>query len=874
MYNRFRNLFLSLPVLFCLASCENKGGDPGNTEPTPTPNYNIPTFNEPAIMFHYKRADNNYANWDMWLWEVNHDGAAFAFNGNDEWGAIAAYPLSTWVDPIANGLGFIVRKGGDTWAEKDLGGGDLFINFLDFDKDDHDVYHVYLVQGSSNVYSDTNGTIKGRIEYSSISNNNTIVTYATIPVKHISIKEDDTEIFSKEFSVPIKRVEAKLTDGKTIDIVKKYEVTVTFENNESTSIVATKASLMAKPEFGEAYNYDGELGAIYSQDSTTFKLWSPLSKKVLLRVYNDGTPGSLGGSDTYQEYEMVKGEKGVFSFTVSGDLNGKYYTYVVTNDHYTNRETIDPYAKSCGVNGLRGMVVDFEQTNPEGWDQIDYLNIDRKALTVYETHIADQTSSSTWTGTEANRKKFAGMYESGTTYTEGGITVKTGFDHIKELGVNAVQLVPIFDQANDELNMSFNWGYNPLNYNCLEGGYSSNPKDGFARIREFKQLVKSYNEAGIAIIMDVVYNHMSGAIGSNFDIVMPGYYFRYTSSLALANGSGCGNETKSENFMMRKFMIDSVNFWTREYKLGGFRFDLMGLHDLETMEKIVASAKEINPYITIYGEPWQGGTSPLAGGSAATQANGNKYVGYGAFNDKFRDAMIAGGLAADTDTGWVTNAKSSVGSATGSQLLEGIRGITKAGTSIKDPDKTINYVTCHDNFTLKDRAIATKLYTEDQDDLLTKMNVLANSVTFTSQGTTFMLAGEEMLRSKQGSKNSYNLSYEVNEIDYSLKVKHLQMMESYKKLIALKQNVDGLHLDKEQIGLFNPKFNNNYSLISYSVYDSVTGKNYYIYHANGLLQEQVIDCTGAELYLSTLEPNKVMDSNTKIKPYETLIIVK
>ncbi len=254
------------------------------------------------------------------------------------------------------------------------------------------------------------------------------------------------------------------------------------------------------------------------------------------------------------------------------DLEGKYYTYVVTNPLFNKKEIVDPYAKLTGVNGLREMVVDFSKTNPIGWNNSKMNEYSRTELTVYETHVADVTSSETWNGSKENSKKYAGMYESGTTYTENNVTVKTGFDHIKDLGVNAVQLLPIFDQANDELatdDKAFNWGYNPLNYNSLEGIYSLNPHDGYAKIREFKELVKAHNDAGINIIMDVVYNHVNGAANSNFDVLMPEYYFRYDGNGKYSNGSGCGNETASEHSMMRKFIIDSTEFWATEYHLGG-----------------------------------------------------------------------------------------------------------------------------------------------------------------------------------------------------------------------------------------------------------------------------------------------------------------
>ena len=263
--------------------------------------------------------------------------------------------------------------------------------------------------------------------------------------------------------------------------------------------------LFGTDSFNTNYAYDGtDLGVTYSASQSVFKVWSPFSSSIVLRVYQNGTPVAISsskGNDTFTEYPMNKGAKGVFSVTVSGDLNGKYYTYVVTNSSYTAKEVVDPYAKAVGVNGRRGEILNLSSTNPEGWDSIKAKAYDRKELTVWECHIADLTSSSTWTGNADNAKKYAGFHETGTTYTQDGVTVKTGFDHVKELGVNAVQILPMFDQDNDETNPTFNWGYNPLNYNAPEGAYSSNPYDGAVRISELKALIADYSKAGINIIM-------------------------------------------------------------------------------------------------------------------------------------------------------------------------------------------------------------------------------------------------------------------------------------------------------------------------------------------------------------------------------------
>lgn len=889
-----KGLFVTIfsMLMLVVTSCGNPGNSSSQGESEPTSSESTshgehdvldldlgaaPTYEEDSVMFHYWRKDGKYAAWDMWLWEVNANGSAFSWNGKDDWGVVAAYPLSTWSSAvISNGLGFIVRRGGDSWLEKDLSQSDLFVDFAAFEKDANGIYHLYLKSGDSNIYTDSEGNLKAAILLSAFGSATSVAIKGNTKMQEIKLYKNG-ELFYENLSVGnVAYKYINLTES--VDYLSNYKAEVKFDNGDIREAPISKVLLFNK-DFDDLYAYDGDdLGAIINGATTTFKVWSPLSTSIKLRIYNNGTPTSVDstiGSDVYEEYEMVKGDKGVFAYTASSNLEGKYYTYVVTNSEYTNREVCDPYAKSCGVNGIRGMIVDFSKTNPQGWDNVVPHPYDRKQLTVWETHVADITSSDTWTGTEANRKLFKGAYEAGTTYTENDVTVKTGFDHIKELGVNAVQFVPIYDQANDEVNMTFNWGYNPLNYNCLEGGYSSNPHDGYARIKEFKELVKAYNEAGINVIMDVVYNHTSGAVGSQFDVLMPGYYYRYTNTCVLSNGSGCGNETASERAMMRKFMIDSVDFWTSEYKLGGFRFDLMGLHDLETMNQVTASAKEINENIVIYGEPWNGGTSTLADGDSAKQINGNKYQGYGQFNDQMRDALIKGGLSGAGEVGWITNKISSVGSAETIDIQSGIQGVTHSASVISDPDKTVNYVTCHDNYTLYDRFIATGRFTSEDDAELAKMNVLANSIVMTSLGTSFMLAGEEMLRTKGGDHNSYMSSYEVNELDYALKVKHPEMMEAYQKLIAFKQDVDGLHLGKDDINKVQVSVNSTKSMLTYKITDTANSREYMIIHVNGLGASETLDLSDYTLYYSTTNGmQKQLTDTTVFDKYETVIAYK
>ncbi len=887
-----KKMLISIVTLLVigLVGCDNPSEAPSSTPTSsaqPTTSSGPHALEGQSVSIHYYRYDNDYANWALWLWEGDKDGAEFQFTDMDDYGAYAKISLTTWSENVlTNTLGFIVKSKG-SWDSKDVDS-NRFIIFSNLEKDEEDTYNIYLKTGDATIYENEDDVVKKDILSPKFISETKITFQTSGPIKNWKLYENEDVLHQENVSDGTTRFTYTFEESHPASLTNSYKVEVTFDEDDSVVSKDVDINALYKTNmFNTLYTYDGDdLGAVYTQEKTTFKVWSPISSSIKLRIYENGTPTSIdaekGSDEIYLEKEMVapkEGDKGVFSLEVEGDLNGKYYTYVVTNSKFTNKEIVDPYAKSAGVNGLRGMILDLSTTNPEGWDNVIVPDYDRKELVVYETHVSDISSSSTWSSREEDAqysKLFKGAYLSGTTYTEGDKTVTTGFDHIKELGVNAIQLVPVFDQANDEVNLTFNWGYNPLNYNVLEGGYSTNPYDGAVRIREFKELVAAYAEAGIEVIMDVVYNHVNAVGGSNFDVLMPGYYYRYTSDNKLSNGSGCGNETASEMPMFRKFMKDSTKFLAEEYKLGGFRFDLMGLHDLQTMEELTSDLKVVNPNIVVYGEPWTGGTSTLSGSVSAIQANGNKYVGYGQFNDQMRDALIKGGMKGVNELGWVNNTTSATNSGDLDSVIGGIRGYTYGSTKILDPDKTVNYVTCHDNYTLTDRMTAAGI----TDEFANKSaSMLANSVVLTSQGTTFMLAGEEFLRTKGGDHNSYESSYQVNELDYSLKIKNEDMVENYKKLIHLKTTVDGLSLDKNNTaGAIFQITRNGTNQIVYDIKDTANGIEYRIIHNNGYQPEtlQTMDLSGYTLYLDTsfVEEEFTLSASTSFRAYQTVIAYK
>ena len=867
----------------------NDGGGTGSGE----------VYDAIGFTIHFNRKDNNYTGWGLWLWEDGKEGGLYEFEGTDSYGAYVTYEFSEWSSGLEESkLGIIIRKL-DSWT-KDYDS-DRFIEFSKFTVNPSGYYDIYFKSGDKTMYTNAAGEVADIVEHFELTkpvNNFLIWFQLNKAYESYTLYYDNEVLVSSETQNT--DVNALIKTNQKLqynlgtempDITKEFKLVVKFKlSGKEQTVFADKSTLYKNAAFKEAYTYTGELGAIYEPSKTTFRVWSPVSSSIKVRVYETGTPASANingkkvtfanGSDQFVEFDMYRIENGAWEYVYEGNHGGKYYTYVVTNSSFNNREVVDPYAKSTGINGYRGMIVDFSQTNPEGWDNVVLHNIPSSSLTVYETHVADMTSHSTWGGTAANAKLFTGLYEKGTKYTSGTTTVSTGFDHIVELGVNAVQLIPIYDQANDERPDNdptrtdgsvrlFNWGYNPLNYNSLDGIYSSNPYDGYTKIKEFKELVKAYNEQGINIIMDVVYNHVSGLDGSNFDVLMPKYYFRYRSGVA-SNGSGCGNETASEMPMFRKFMIDSTEFWAKEYKLGGFRFDLMAVHDVTTMNELVANLhNNVNSSITVYGEPWTGGTTALSG-TPASQANISKFEGFGQFNDKVRDALIKGGLNSATSKGWITN-NTSINKTDVTELMNGLKGITLAKET--DPNKSISYVTCHDNYTLYDRIKASGTTNEV---LIKRMAMLANSCVFTSQGITFMLAGEEMLRTKGGDSNSYESSYAVNAIDYSLKVKHLDMFENYKALITLKQNANVFGKNASQIASdVTIEQNDNGSLIIMRIKDTLNKVEYIICHSNGVNGTKVVNLEGYSLYLDTLnQKNLELTSETKVSPYQTIIASK
>ena len=551
---------------------------------------------------------------------------------------------------------------------------------------------------------------------------------------------------------------------------------------------AATTTTYAHPLDAQAYN-GNDLGAVYSRESTTFKVWAPTATQVAVRLYATGSSDEAGAQEL-STTAMEKEKNGVWSATLKGDKKNQYYTYLVTVDGVT-RETADIYGKAAGVNGNRSMVVDLDETDPDGWEKDKHVLYDDPTdAVVWEVHVRDFSSSEVSGISLKHRGKYLAFTEKGTTVGDKG-EYSTCIDYLKKLGVTHVQLLPVYDYAtvdeSDTTSDQFNWGYDPKNYNVPEGSYSTDPFHGSTRITEFKQMIMALHEAGIGVIMDVVYNHTFTAPGGWFEMTVPGYYYRMNADGSFSDGSACGNETASDHLMYRKYMIDSILYWTTEYHIDGFRFDLMGVHDVTTMNEIrkALDQRVINgSKIIMYGEPWTGG--PLATDEPTAVKNNIRLLDkrIGAFNDDFRDS-VKGHVFNALEKGFVQDGSSTPA------LKKAIAANCLNGGWAGQPSQSIAYTSAHDNFTLYDKLVLSVKndgsFTE-RDEQLIGMNRLAAAITMTSQGINFMQAGEEFARTKQGDENSYISSTAINLLDWNTASDNADLVSYYAGLIEVRKH--------------------------------------------------------------------------------------
>ena len=706
--------------------------------------------------------------------------------------------------------------------------------FLTVQLDSNNEYHVWIVAGDKNNYESLEEAQKvfDKVQSANFDDFNTLVvtTSKKITTKTpIQIYKDVDLTDGEDDGVLVRDVFASSVsaDGKTATITGlklenefdwNADYKVYIEDVSLVKASCNKTRLYLSPKFAKdcvpASNL--ELGAIYTAEKTTFRLWAPVSTNVSINFYTSGN--EIDFTLARESVDMKMTGKGVWEAVVEGDLNGVYYTYVNYVEGACN-EVVDVYAKAVGVNGNRAMVCNMQATDPVGWDKdlakaVALRNKNAKTAVIWEIHVRDFSISAD------NGITYKGKYLAFTednTHAKGSDTIKTGISYLKDLGVNYVQLNPVYDfatvdeeQINDPTyTTKQNWGYDPKNYNVPEGSYSTNPNDGAVRINEFKQMVQALHEAGIGVIMDVVYNHTYSS-NSSFEQTVPGYYYRQALSgkagsfghkawsqnalgtYNLSNGSGCGNETASERAMYRRYMIDSLVYWATEYHIDGFRFDLMAVHDVETMNQIRAALNTLEggKNILMYGEPWTGMSGiALEDGISANADNLNKLAsGIAAFNDRMRDGIRGEN---SPSAGYVQGNTGSI-----NKVMAGINGLflnySGKGTVSDDPTKTITYSDAHDNYTLWDQLVSTTVGIKSPsvyasyNSVVEKKNMLAATLVLTSKGTSFLLAGEEMARTKFGNHNSYNAQDKVNAIDYNRQQDFAKLYNWYKGLIELR----------------------------------------------------------------------------------------
>ena len=738
------------------------------------------------LSIYWTKASIDFDSSDMWIWFKDREGRSYPMHPC----AYGAKVVVNVPEDVAE-VGFIVRTGvtemgSNSWgdATKDFDG-DRFVKMEGGD------VSIFLKSGEETIYYRKDGgmtlTQKMNFKFAGIVAENQI-KYTVEPATRITsldqvkVTVDDTPVeIEKLSSLNNNVISGVITVKEPLDITGVCTVSIEGYGEK----VAVPTAIFDSSAFEAKYTYSGDdLGAYIHDGVTTFKVWAPTASRVVLNLFEAGD-----GGEAFATVDMTKAAQGVWT-TDYACGHSTYYTYTVTTAVGT-QEAVDPYARAVGVNGDRGMVIDLAATDPEGFrdEAFDLGMTSYRDAVIWEVHVRDFSNT-------IAASKYPGKY---LAFTETGLTnaagLPVGIDYLKELGVTHVHLQPVYDYATvNETKLDtpqFNWGYDPKNYNAPEGSYSTDPYHGEVRVNEFKQMVQALHENGFAVVMDVVYNH-TYSLDSCLNRIVPYYYYRYTNTGDPSNGSGCGNETASERRMFRKYMVDSVVYWQTEYHIDGFRFDLMGLHDVDTMQAIEKAVHRNNPQAILYGEGWTGGTSTLKENKQATQANirgvkaSEGAIGSVAvFNDAIRDGL-KGSVFDQKTKGWISG-NASKDSA--NRVLFGITGGEHTGASWKVNDALmINYMSCHDNRTLWD--ILANVEPKLTNDQKLAANRLGASLILMSKGTPFFLAGEEMLRTKGGDHNSYNSSDKVNNIDWdalTLDSDAYAMTLYYKDLIALRK---------------------------------------------------------------------------------------
>lgn len=646
-------------------------------------------------------------------------------------------------------------------------------------------------------------------------------------------------------------------------------------------LILMQQNIYAQTNFSEYPAYTGnDLGVNYYPAYTTFRVWSPTATTVELRLYKTGTGGLI-----YRSVQMKKASAGTWTAVVRENLKGYFYTYRAAIDGKWNKEVTDPYAKAVGLNGQRAMVVDLKETDPEGWENdkspdFSANNLPTDAI-IYELHIRDATIHPS-SGVK-HKGKFLGLAETGTKNAAG---LSTGLDHIKELGVTHVHLLPFYDynSVDETKTDQYNWGYDPVHYNVPEGSYSTDAADGTVRIKELKQMIQAFHKKGLRVVMDVVYNHTALTETSNFNQLVPGYYYRQKADGSFSDATACGNETASERAMFRKFMMESVLYWVKEYHVDGFRFDLMGVHDIATMNLISDTLHKIKPDILLYGEGWTAGASPLPESVRAIKKNAHLLKGIAVFSDDIRDG-IKGSVFDIKDRGFATGKTANTESVKFGIVASGKHkqiDMSKVNYSkepyTSGPDNVITYAECHDNNILWDKIALS--FPEASEADRKKMHELALTIVLTSQGIPFLHAGSEFLRSKFGEENSYNKGDSINAIRWDQKTVNKNLFGTVQFLIDLRKTRFSFRMTSQKdIGKhlhFLEKMPEG--IIAYTINAKEVGDNLtkFLIIFNGTSQNQKIKMPAGKwfpYYIESINKLKPFENSMEIPPYDKFILV-
>ncbi|WP_300262479.1 type I pullulanase [Clostridium sp.] len=739
--------------------------------------------------------------WNIWGFGENSLGKEFDLNIKTDFG------LGTFVDEDK----FIVRK--RTWGCNWVNDWNEQTYTFNLNKEDRDLFYIYE---NNKILTSLKAVIEEtipKIQVALMDHKNTIKAYLShkslIGIKYgmyiNGIKANDASIIVRENEkeVLITNIPSDIDPSDLIEI--------------RASSMFSSCKVIVRDYLNDYYYGGNDLGVIFSEENISLRLWSPTAKKVELLIYDDY---KCLKESPIRKYDMNREkENGTHLIRIPRKENeGKYYLYrlyfneLSVERKHVNKITyaVDPYAVAVGVNGEKGALVDLfsKECVPEGWNKYNKPKlINKEDSIIYEMHIRDFTINENSGVDERLRGKFLGAVEEGTFYInkENGNKVKTGLDHLIELGITHVHLLPVFDFAsvNEEITKdenNRNWGYDPKNFNAIEGSYSTDPYTPSIRIIEFREMIKKFHDNGIRVVLDMVYNHMYETY--NMDNIVPGYYFRSDKLGEYTNGSGCGNEMASEKPMVRKFIMDSILNWIKNYNIDGLRFDLMELIDLDTMKEIVKISEESDEKILIYGEPWKGGNSPLNNGTCKGSQKG---LGFSIFNDEFRNALRGNN---DPSNGFINGEQHNKNKAW--QIIEGIKGSINSITY--KPMESINYLEAHDNYTLWDQIVKSQNHSMEKeyyrglnekkllDNFYVREDLLGAGILFTSQGIPFIQSGAEFLRSKYGDHNSYKSSDSINALNWSDKERYIEVFKYYKNLIILRKNHSAFRMkDSEYI---------------------------------------------------------------------------